>query len=100
MAEQDVPLVAVEMRDPGSFSVEDEFMKENRYMVEVQSPVHGRYWRHGALQHFSEEELSLGPWEPIGGHTRAILSELGYSEQEIDQLMAEGVVEAWSPRAP
>jgi crotonobetainyl-CoA:carnitine CoA-transferase CaiB-like acyl-CoA transferase len=97
MAQHDVPLVAVEMRDPGSFSVEDEVMKENEYMVEVESPVHDRYWRHGALQQFSGEELNLGPWEPIGGHTRPIMSELGYSDEEVDGLIAKTIVEAWSP---
>ena len=99
MAQGDVPLVAVELRDPGAFCVQDEVMKENGYMVEVQAPVYGAYWRHGALQQFSAEELALGPWEPIGGHTREILSDIGYGAEEIERLVAEGVVEAWSPGA-
>ena len=32
----------------------------------------------------------------LGGHTRAILSELGHSAEEIDRLIGAGVVEAWA----
>ena len=97
MQEHDVPLVAVESRDPGRFCLEDEDVKEQGHLVQTESPVYGAYWRHGALQHFSEQTLHFGPWEPVGGHTRTVLSELGYSEEEVDALLSERVVEAWSP---
>jgi crotonobetainyl-CoA:carnitine CoA-transferase CaiB-like acyl-CoA transferase len=97
--EHDVPLVAVEARDPGRFCLEDEGMRAQGYMVQVESPVYGTYWRHGALQQFSAQTLTFGPWEPVGGHTRAILSELGYGDEEVQRLVQERVVEAWSPEA-
>ena len=93
MQEHDVPLVAVEMRTPGRFALDDEDMREQGYMVQVHSPVYGSYWRHGAPQQFSAHELTLGPWEAVGGHTRSILSELGYGDEEIDRLIEERVVE-------
>lgn len=93
----DVPLVAVETRDPARFSLEEEAMKSLGYMVRVRGPVFGDYWRHGALHRFSEDGHSLGPWEPLGGHTRQILSELGYSSQQIEELIAAGIAEAWTP---
>ena len=97
LTEHDVPLVAVETRDPGRFCLEDETMRELGHMVEVESPVYGTYRRHGALQKFSDETLTFGPWEPLGGHTRSILSELGYSDDEVETLIDSEVVEAWVP---
>jgi crotonobetainyl-CoA:carnitine CoA-transferase CaiB-like acyl-CoA transferase len=62
-------------------------------MVQVHSPVYGSYWRHGSPQQFSAHELTLGPWEAVGGHTRSILAELDYGDEEIDRLIEERVVE-------
>jgi crotonobetainyl-CoA:carnitine CoA-transferase CaiB-like acyl-CoA transferase len=99
MAERDVPLVSVETRDPGRFCLEDEDMRAQGYMAHVRSPVYGDYWRHGSPVQFSAHELSYGPWEPVGGHTKQILAELGYSDAEIERLIAERAIEAWSPES-
>ena len=96
MAEHDVPLVAVEPRDPGRFSLEEEGLRAKGLMVNVHSPTYGDYWRHGALHQFSTGQPIFGPWEPAGGHTKSILSELGCSDEEIDQLVNEHVVEVAS----
>ncbi len=93
MAEHDVPLVAVELRTPGLFSLEDEELRAQGFMVSVHSSQYGDYLRHGALHQFSADEPRIGAWEPVGGHTRAILSELGYSEEQIDRLLSEKLVE-------
>ena len=85
------------MRDPGKFCLEDETMRELGHMVEVESPTYGTYLRHGALQTFSDETLTFGPWEPLGGHTRSILSELGFDQAAVDRLIDESIVEAWTP---
>ncbi len=95
--EHGAPLVAVEARDPGRFSLEDEDMRAQGYVVKTTSATYGEYWRHGSPQQFSEQPLTYGPWEPVGGHTRAILGELGCGDGEIERLIAGGVVEAWSP---
>jgi crotonobetainyl-CoA:carnitine CoA-transferase CaiB-like acyl-CoA transferase len=95
--ERDIPLVAVETRDPGRFNMEDAEMRRLGHSVQVTSPVHGEYWRHGALQTFSDAPQTFGPWDPLGGHTNAILRELGYSEGDISRLAAEKVVEVWEP---
>jgi crotonobetainyl-CoA:carnitine CoA-transferase CaiB-like acyl-CoA transferase len=96
MCELDVPLVSVEMRDPGRFNMEDPVVRQQGYAVQVDSPLHGTYWRHGALQQFSDSEPTLGPWEPLGGHTRSILRELGYSESDILRLISDKTVEVWA----
>jgi len=97
--EHDVPLAAVEQRDPGRYCLEDDDMRAQGYVVPTASQAYGEYWRHGSLQQFSAHELSVGPWEPVGGHTRSILAELGYADAEVERLIADGVVEAWSPEA-
>ena len=96
MNEHDVPLVAVEARDPGRFCLEDEDMRALGYMAQTESAVYGTYWRHGSPQQFSAHTLTYGPWEPVGGHTRSILTELGYGDEAIEQLIADNVVEAWA----
>ena len=97
LAERGVPIAAVETRDPGQFCLEDETMRRLGHMVQVESEVYGSYWRHGALQKFSADEQTFGPWEPLGGHTSAILNELGYSEDEVAALAQDEVVEVWKP---
>jgi crotonobetainyl-CoA:carnitine CoA-transferase CaiB-like acyl-CoA transferase len=91
--ERDLPLVAVEERLPGPFSLEDAELRAQGMMVQVHSATYGDYWRHGALHQFSEGRPAYGPWEPVGGHTRSILAELGYAEAEIARLIDEGTVE-------
>jgi crotonobetainyl-CoA:carnitine CoA-transferase CaiB-like acyl-CoA transferase len=95
--ERDIPLVAVEMRDPGRFNMNDDEMRRLGHAVQTTSPVHGEYWRHGALQTFSDATQTFGPWDPLGGHTASILRELGYSYPDIGRLNAEKVVEVWEP---
>ncbi len=94
--ERDVPLVAVEMRNPGRFCLDDGDMRSQGYMARVHSETYGDYWRHGSPVQFSAHDLSYGPWEPVGGHTRAILAELGYSDGDIDRLISERAVEAYN----
>jgi len=90
----DVPLVAVETREPGRFALEDDGMRAQGYMMKVESATYGAYWRHGSPAQFSESALTYGPWEPVGGHTREILRELAYSDSDIDRLIADRIVEA------
>jgi crotonobetainyl-CoA:carnitine CoA-transferase CaiB-like acyl-CoA transferase len=93
-AKHDLPLVAVEARLPGVYSLEDESLRDLGLMVRVHSPTYGEYWRHGGLHRFSDSPPTVGPWEPVGGHTRSILAELGYDDAEIGRLIEAGAAEA------
>ncbi len=97
---EEVPLVAVEQRDPGRFNIQDAGMRELGHAVQVESSIHGSYWRHGALQQFSDAGQVFRGWEPLGGHTKPILRELGYSDDAIEMLIRDGVAEAWPGEAP
>jgi crotonobetainyl-CoA:carnitine CoA-transferase CaiB-like acyl-CoA transferase len=97
---QAVPIASVEMRDPGRFNMQDPDLRAQGHAVQATSPVHGAYWRHGALVRFGDDGAqTFGPWEPLGGHTRSILAELGYDEDTVAQLLDARVVESWAPEA-
>lgn len=93
MIDHDVPLVAVDLRDPGRASLENPDLQTEGLMAPVHSVKYGEYWRHGALQQFSASRPHLGAWEPAGAHTEAILGELGYTSNDIDQLQRSRVIE-------
>ncbi len=100
LAPRGAPVAAVETRDPGRFNMEDPDMRAQGHAVQAHSPVHGAYWRHGALYRFgSGAPQAFGAWEPLGGHSRAILAQLGYAPDAIDALVDAGIVEAWAPEA-
>jgi crotonobetainyl-CoA:carnitine CoA-transferase CaiB-like acyl-CoA transferase len=94
MAPRSVPLVQVETRDPGRFALESTLLRDAGHIVRVESDQHGDYWRHGALQLLSRDGGTYGAWEPVGGHSRSILAELGYGDRQVAELITAGVVEA------
>jgi crotonobetainyl-CoA:carnitine CoA-transferase CaiB-like acyl-CoA transferase len=62
-------------------------------MVKVEHPSFGGvYWRHAPLIHFSETPGRVGPHCEMGEHTRMILDELGYDEEQMNSLKDDNVV--------
>jgi crotonobetainyl-CoA:carnitine CoA-transferase CaiB-like acyl-CoA transferase len=77
--------------DPHTQAVK--FMVPTRHPLFVSSAPDGRYWRHGPVAAFSETPCEEGkPFVGMGEHTRQILAELGYSDDEIFKLKEGGVV--------
>ena len=85
-----------------AFFVQDPSVRENGFIARTQYVDYfehkdhyvdfGEYWRHGNTVLFSDLEGVAGPPCGIGDHTQAILSEVDYSEEEIEELKAAGVV--------
>jgi len=65
----------------------------NRYFIDVEHPDAGRIRQVGFPWDFSETPASWRKEAPkLGQHTAEILSDLGYSQQEIRQLRESGVI--------
>jgi crotonobetainyl-CoA:carnitine CoA-transferase CaiB-like acyl-CoA transferase len=69
------------------------------FMVPAQHPMYadqapgGRYWRHAPEVTFSATPCQPGlPMVALGEHTRQILQELGYSDDEMARLKEQGVI--------
>jgi len=87
------------------FLHEDPHTSAIGFMVPTQHPMYaaqapeGRYHRHGPEVEFSETPCQPGlPMVALGEHTKQILSELGYSEQDMQRLKEAGVI-GWAADA-
>ena len=71
----------------------DEHVLSEELVVEVDHELVGRYRTIGAPIRMSATPFDARAPSPVfARHTRAVLSELGYTDQEIDQLVADGAV--------
>jgi crotonobetainyl-CoA:carnitine CoA-transferase CaiB-like acyl-CoA transferase len=62
-------------------------------VAEYPHPILGQLRQFGTLIDFSESPT--GPYGPpplVGEHTRSIMERLGYSSQEIEDLLTRGIV--------
>ena len=68
-------------------------LHEREIMMEVPDPVAGTMWVSGKSIKFSRTPMVVGSAPTVGEHTREILRGIaGYSEAEVDALVAEEVV--------
>ena len=93
----DVGCVRADESIEGDFYADHPHARANDLSVEVEHPYVGKYRRYGGLV-----ELSLTPGiyrtsTQIGQHTRPLLREIGYDDQEIEDLGARGVVQWADP---
>ena len=95
----DIGCVQADEAVEGDFYADHPHARANALSVEVEHPVIGKYRRYGGLV-----ELSLTPGLyrssiQVGQHTRPLLRELGYNEDAIEDLGAQGVVQWADPSA-
>ena len=65
----------------------------NDYVVEFEHPAHGRIKLPGYPARFSASEAHTRSAAPtLGEHNREILLELGYSENDLDELRRQGAI--------
>ncbi len=93
----DVGCVRADGSVEGEFYAEHPHAKANDLSVEVEHPYVGKYLRYGGLV-----ELSLTPGLyrtsiQIGQHTRPLLREIGYDDQQIEELGTRGIVQWADP---
>lgn len=63
-------------------------------MVQTEHSSFGPYWRYAPVIQFSETPGQARPYCEMGEHTRRILAELGYDNEEINRLCDDKVVVA------
>jgi crotonobetainyl-CoA:carnitine CoA-transferase CaiB-like acyl-CoA transferase len=81
------------------FTINDATMTANGFTAEVDHPRFGRHRRHGPIVTLSDTPGRAGPACLVGQHTRSILTELGYTTAEMDDLRQRGIV-AWPEPDP
>ena len=83
--------------------MEDEFYADhpharaNDLSVEVEHPHIRKYCRFGVLVDFSLTPGSYRTYIQTGQHTRPLIREIGYKDQEIEDLAAQGAVQRADP---
>jgi len=65
----------------------------NKYVVDFEDPVLGKLKLPGYPVHFSANRAGTRSLAPgVGEHTFEVLEEIGYTDQEIDELRKQGVI--------
>jgi formyl-CoA transferase len=71
---------------------DDKSLYERGYLVEVDHPTRGRYVQVGSPINLSDSPVEVKRSPLLGEHTAEILDWLGYDEQQIAELRAEGAI--------
>ncbi len=76
-------------------AIDDEQIRANRFLVDIEHPAFGRYVTSGEpLQFSATPSPGVGPSPMLGEHTREVLAEAGLDGGTIASLVAGGVVVA------
>ena len=97
LLDADVGCVQADEALEGDFYADHPHARANDLSVEVEHPYIGKYLRYGGLVEFS---LTPGLYRTsiqVGQHTRPLLRELGYSDSDIADLGARGIVQWADP---
>ena len=83
----------------GEFYADHPHAKANALSVEVDHPIVGKHLRYGGLVEFSLTPGLYRPSAQIGQHTKPLLREIGYDDDQIEALGRRGVVQWADPAA-
>ncbi len=89
----DVACVRAEDRGMYYFFNDDPHVRDQGMLTEVSAPRFGKFWRYAPVVEFSETSGKAGPGPLKGQHTRPILRELGYSDEQIRDFKQRRVVD-------
>ena len=93
LTDADVACVKAEDRGMYYFFNEDPHVQENGLLTQVEATRHSKFWRYSPVVGFSETPGRAGPGPLKGEHTRPILRELGYTDEQISDFKERGVVD-------
>ena len=99
---QDVACVRVSNSDDAEeFFLDDPHSHDNGFSVETEtvSPRFGSYVRPGAIVHLSETPGRYRSAPYPGEYTRAVMREVGYSDEEVDAYRERNIVH-WEEANP
>ncbi len=97
LTKADIGCVRADEAMEGEFYADHPHAKANALSVEVEHPFVGKYLRYGGLVEFS---LTPGLYRTsiqVGQHTKPLLREIGYGDQEIEDLGTRGIVQWADP---
>ena len=89
----DIGCVRADEATEGEFYLDHPHAKANALSVEVDHRVVGKHLRYGGLVEFSLTPGLYKASAQIGQHTRPLLRELGYDDQQIEALGKRGIVQ-------
>jgi crotonobetainyl-CoA:carnitine CoA-transferase CaiB-like acyl-CoA transferase len=93
----DIGCVRADEALEGEFYADHPHAKANALSVEVEHPSVGKYLRYGGLVEFSLTPGLYRTSTQIGQHTKALLREIGYDDQHIEDLGRRGIVQWADP---
>jgi len=87
-----VGCVAVSEQRQAQLAAKDENLRVMGLIAEIEHPMFGTLLRYGPPALLSATPGRIAPGSIVAQHTEAILDELGYDQEEIAKLAADGVV--------
>jgi crotonobetainyl-CoA:carnitine CoA-transferase CaiB-like acyl-CoA transferase len=93
----DIGCVRADEALEGEFYADHPHARANALSVEVDHPIVGKHLRYGGLVEFSLTPGLYKASAQIGQHTRPLLRELGYDDQQIEALGRRGIVQWADP---
>jgi crotonobetainyl-CoA:carnitine CoA-transferase CaiB-like acyl-CoA transferase len=92
LLKHDVGCVVAHAEPPEAVLQTEEFGRASNLLVEVEHPTFGEHDRLATLVDYSRSETIAEPGVLNGQHTDAILTELGYTSEQIADLRARSIV--------
>jgi crotonobetainyl-CoA:carnitine CoA-transferase CaiB-like acyl-CoA transferase len=97
LAPANVGCIQAEDRGSYHFFAEDSHIEDNELTTNIQTQRFGTLWRHSPLIKFSHTPGRTGSAPLKGEHTAAIMRELGYNENDINNFKARGIIDWENP---
>jgi crotonobetainyl-CoA:carnitine CoA-transferase CaiB-like acyl-CoA transferase len=91
--------VRVEDSNMYNFFSNDDHVKLNNFTTDVHHKRFGKFWRYSPVLNFSRTPSKAGPGILRGEHTVPILTELGYTVEDVARLREKKVLDWEEPEA-